>query len=369
MQYRILKSGLEVFDLARAYGLGIILRRLILLCGKRERVTVEDAGACYIVEGPEIEQVPNGVEENARWLALFEPNDDWAKLFLTVLRTPTLKSEKGKQKASELEKRISPMPTILLRSLRQILKDARKARPVTFSGSKSKGSETLLQTLEPTASKGLRNPFRNSYSEGGNLYIPEDQWALANVGAANVVYWTWGDVLTSVYPVPILATIENHEDIRDTVAGESTCKISGLCAAVHCTLHYAKAIRDRKAGDPRFSDRYSRFIFRAFSKTGNQWKPAGGGSVDPALFDSLLEGDLRLAEQVFHTWDHLFRLGSTLGKEDLALSLAQFLAHPSLDSYLEHSKILSRTILRKEVKTENLYTENNLKEVLQHVGA
>ncbi|MFQ6120699.1 MAG: hypothetical protein ACE5KE_12560, partial [Methanosarcinales archaeon] len=83
MQYYVMKTGMEMFDACRAYGLGLILDALK---DEGEKSTVvSDFGICYLVEGAEIEKANT---KELPFITLFEnPNLAWSKVFLTIKKT------------------------------------------------------------------------------------------------------------------------------------------------------------------------------------------------------------------------------------------------------------------------------------------
>jgi len=80
-----MKTGMEMFDACRAYGLGLVIDAL-----SEEPVVLSDLGIYYCVEGQNYEN--NGLEPE-KLMPLIDRNLPWNRVFLTVGRDIREKNE------------------------------------------------------------------------------------------------------------------------------------------------------------------------------------------------------------------------------------------------------------------------------------
>ncbi|MHA1578293.1 MAG: hypothetical protein ACTSUQ_01530 [Candidatus Freyarchaeota archaeon] len=368
MLYRIVRTGMDMFDVCRAYGLALVLSVVSDIEEIYERVIVEDYGSYYQVEGPRV--AGENLSGETRWLALFTPSDGWSRIFLTVSRSPTLnvKNEKQKKKLeSTVREIIGKYSKALEANLGSILERYSGFHTPEITNKNKKDFETLYQSLEVSASKGFRRAVRDGYGEGGQVYAPIEDLALAYLGGAHFVYWVWGENLIGILPAPQRVLLENHLEIGNLLKSGFVNRSSVISAISHYAVLFAMKIREKKANQAEYSDKYSSLIFNAMTKTGNQWKPVSGGIFPLELLFSLIEDDLHVSKEIFDIWNNVFRVGSMKGNEDLALTLAEFIAHPNLDLFEEHVRVHLRYLINKGVKVET-YSENCIKEVMKFVS-
>ncbi len=88
MLFRVVKTGMEMFDVCRAYGLGLILSTVSNIEDAYERVVLQDYGSYYQIEGPQV--TGKNLANETRWLNLFSPSDGWIRIFLTLIGHPPL---------------------------------------------------------------------------------------------------------------------------------------------------------------------------------------------------------------------------------------------------------------------------------------
>ena len=355
MQFWITKSGLEIFDLCRAYGFAILLSR----SDRREgSPVITDAGGTYAValDGGEPSNVH--LRDNPDWHALFEPGRPpegyaWDQLFIT------LKGEAGKRKKRDDAR------AVLERQFDALLKNAASPGLVASLGR----GETLPGPLDPAGFKGLRGRVLSDYSEG-QTSVDSLNWALACLGGAVVGRYHWqrqatGGVYYVAFAVPERIGVHNVMDIRRDTSQVRLSYVSLENAAAHYALTVAEHFRQRYAAigaTDRFSGLLYFSLFQAGSGPTAQWKPGGGGWLNLGPLLDLAQRDPHGAAKVFKVWDYLFRRGSTRGSEDLALAITDLVMRPSLDTFEGHVKVFWRYLV-KGVKLENLYTEEALKEV------
>ncbi len=357
MPYLVMKSGLMVFDIARAYGLAALLKHSDE--DQSSSPVINDVGIAYAVDFPTGKPSKERLAGNTAWQSLFGPPDNrdprnpaWNSLFVTDL-SPNAKRSKIKIAKEHLE---TNMEEIITQAQRQGLM-------AQFEG------ETLPGGLEPAAFKGSKSITRAQYSEA-QTKVDSNNWALACLGGALAGRYVWqrGEIF-AIYPEPEHVYFSNWYEIREQTYSERLNYLSISTATAHYSVVLAKAMREKAAGQPGFGDRFSNLVYFSLFKTGNQWKPSAAGQLNLQLLLKLaLECPHETAE-LFEVWEYLFRRGSVQGNEDMAEAITALIMNPSLESFEKHSRVLLRYIVRKEVKTMNLYTDEALKEVMEIVEA
>jgi len=117
----------------------------------------------------------------------------------------------------------------------------------------------------------------------------------------------------------------------------------------------------------KFSPKFGSLIYGVMTKTGNQWKPLAGG-IFPLDFLYQI-ADSEFARDLLNKWRDLFnRTSFREGYENLASSLAEFIANPSLVNYERYIRLHLRNELSKDRIKFGVYEEKILKEVMDFVG-
>ncbi|MDI6902644.1 MAG: hypothetical protein QMC77_02765 [Methanocellales archaeon] len=354
MQYYVMKTGMEMFDACRAYGLGLVLDTLRE--DDEKEVIVSNVGIYYSVEGPEIDK--SAVN---RLMHLLDPNLAWKETFLTIQR-----SRRGDLKKATKNK-IDKIGDTLRDDVDQILRKYEKPVPVEFSSSKG---ETLYQSMELAATKGYRVPIRSkvAYTEGSSIKVPAEDWALAALGEAHFTVWKGGVALATIIPQPEKVMVMHCRDIRNSIDQTNVNRVSTLTTLAHMAVLLMSEIRNRKrSGDP-FIDKFSSLIYGAMRRTGGQLKPASGGIFPLDFLYNLMESDPEISGEIFEMWDHVFRIRNAKGRslEDLSLSLSEFIAHPMMETQENYLKVHLRYLIKDDVKIR-AYTEECIKEVMKNV--
>jgi len=177
MEYYVVKSGLQMYDLSKAYGLGLILQKLSDSIDSI--VNVKDFGYYYLVEAGR-EYNLKKINDLAELLPE-ESDKKWDYLLLT------LKGKGRVNKIKELKELI-----INKKIISAILDKFKSIKQPKFFDSKRKGSETLYQSLDLGATKGFREKIRGvSYHEGSQLYVPKEDFLLSIIGHLNFTIWKW----------------------------------------------------------------------------------------------------------------------------------------------------------------------------------
>ena len=222
--------------------------------------------------------------------------------------------------------------------------------------------------MDLSATKGYRVPVRTkvAYTEGSSIKVPSEDWALSALGASHFAIWSGRKAsLVSVIPKPEKIMIMHWQDIRNRIP-RNINRVSVIATLAHLATLLIRDIRNRKkSGDP-FIDKFSSLIYGASVKTGTQWKPASGGLFPLDFLYDLIESNLEISGNVFEIWDHVFRIGNKKGREDLSLSLSEFIAYPTADNLENYLKIHLRYLLKEDVPIR-AYPEECIKEVLRNV--
>lgn len=353
MRFWITKSGLEIFDVARAYGLAALLSYADE-DGSTSPV-ISDAGAVYCVDFPGGKPSAARLTDasNSGWLEAFAIGDfrdplspQWNSLFVT-------------DAAKFKESKRCAVKRLLEGRLDDLLEQASLARLVADFD----GGETLPGGLDPVAFKGLRGRTRGQYTEG-QTKVDQLNWALACLGGALTGRFLYqrGAGYFVIYPVPESVEWTDFREVRKQTYGERLNYLSVQNAAAHYSVVLAEHLRRRAASGLASTARYSNLLYFSLFKTGNQWKPGGAGRLNlQPLLDLALKRPHE-AEGVFKVWQYLFRRGSARGNEDLALAITELVMHPTLESYERHVRVFNRYIAQG-AKVEFQYSEQALKEV------
>lgn len=351
MEYRIAKSGLEIFDTARAYGLGLVLQ--ILAEGKASPKIVDQGGVFELT----IPTKPNfaALKHSDLWRAVCAENN-WQRVFLTYKKAWSGQRDKVKR---SLEKQVEVI----------LQKAEKNGLVVEFDG-----KFALPGPLDPVGFKGLKGLTGGSYSEGQTT-VDEFNWALGCLGAAvaqrykiqKAVGNKWEYYVT--LPIPEEVLFSDFHQVRQLIYDKGLSYNGVQNAAAHFALLFANAVREKAQGNPRFPARFSSVLYFSLFQSGQQFKPSVGGAVNLGRLIQLALSRPDIASEMFKTWDYLFRRGSAQGNEDLAQAITRLVMVPSLETYYHHARIFNRYIVdrNKGVKHENLYTERALEEVMNYV--
>ena len=71
------------------------------------------------------------------------------------------------------------------------------------------------------------------------------------------------------------------------------------------------------------------------------------------LLLDLMELDLKTSGEIFKLWNHIFRVGSIKGCEELPLSLSEFIACPTINNLEKHLRVHLRHVLKEGVKLKS----------------
>lgn len=365
MQYWIMKSGLEIFDVARAYGLAALLSYADE--AQSASPIVSDAGAVYCVDLPSGKPSASRLTgaNNSGWLEAFAIGDfrdplspQWNSLFVSYTGANARLRSENREKTKNL----------LEQNLQQIIHEARNSGlPVRYGD-----GDTLPGALEPSAFKGLRGVTRGDYQEP-EMKVDPHNWALGCLGGAlSGRFLRQGNEYFVVYPLPERVEWSDFRQIRDATYHEKPNKgrrpyLSVQNAAAHYSVVLADHLRSRAASGIPSTSRYSNLLYFSLFQAAGGWKPGGAGRLNLQPLLDLALNRPHEAESVFKVWLYLFRRGSARGNEDLALAITDLVMHPTLDSYERHVRVFARYISPK--KGEFQYNEQSLKEVTALVSS
>ncbi|MGB4705075.1 MAG: hypothetical protein WBI18_08410 [Candidatus Saccharicenans sp.] len=359
MKFFINKSGLDIFDLCRAYGLAALLDNAT---PEGCIPVINDSGFSYLIDLPD-EEIPNKfLLNNESWYQFFITDTNeakemaWNSLFLTDKQNWTKKVQRVKK--------------ILSENLDKIIKEFQKFDHLPEISS-TRG-ETLSGPLDPSAFKGLRGKTRADYSEG-QTKVDSYNWALACLGGAIAGRYKiqkaqgnkWNYYVT--FPVPQRIEFNNFRDIKQKTYTIGLKYISCQNAAAHFSVCLAQKMRELAASKSKFSDRFSGVFYFSIVQSGQQFKPSSGGNLSLYPLMELAFSSNPDIDKVFEVWNYLFRKGSVQGCEDLGIAITDFIMHPSIETYEKHVRIFLRYMVRREVKSINFYTEKSLREVINYV--
>ncbi|MCX7973805.1 MAG: hypothetical protein N3B16_04810 [Candidatus Aminicenantes bacterium] len=354
MIYFVAKTGMEIFDLCRAYGLATLLDTF---SPEETRTLIKDAGLFYLIE-QRGEKISPEFLNDAKWAQFFEKDFGqrvWNKVFLTY-----------KDKWSQMAMKVKET---LIENFEDIIE---RAKVLTYSLDISTTSgETLPGPLDPSVFKGLRGKTRGDYSEA-QTRVDKENWALACLGGAisgrYKVQKSQGNKWDYfvVFPAPEKVYLDNFRKIRESTYTIGLKYLSAQNAAAHFSVILAQKMSEMAASISQFSDRYSGIFYFSMVQSGQQFKPSTGGKLSLYPLMELAYSGKPEIQEIFNIWNYLFKKGSVQGYEDLGLSLTEFIMHPTLDSYEKHARIFLRYILRGKIKAINFYTEKKILEVIKY---
>ncbi len=365
-QYTVTKTGFEMADVCRAYGLAEVVGVLSRVEGRDDaawEIPIDDIGWQWRIEGPDLTPdeatVRTAVDQlTAHLFTGAKPGEvdrtdpawflarGWNYLYVTNL---------AKDKTGAAER------------LRAILPEA--IQELTSEGEVSAGVAgiTTPQGLETAGGKGSRAGSRGQYGEGQSN-MPERLWALAAIGAMNVGTFLWprqGQGFAMVVPHPKSISYADHIEVRNVVRqGGMLCPTSTLTAIAHYCVKLALAVRGAAQRPGDWAQVYSHAVFESMAKTGQRPKPSHGGLFPMDFLNEIIDSG-EGAGETLQTWDKLLTIGGFPGNEALAISLTDFLMHPHLRSFERHCRTHLRMFLQQNVSV--LYPTPALERMMEHV--
>lgn len=354
MQFFVTKSGLEIFDTARAYGLAQLVD---LFTPQAIAPTISDTGGCFVIE---VSQPPTfqGLPRD-RWEALFDNSvKGWQKVFTTYLANWASERTRVKRTIEKDPRKIighfeSPNQEVLLH----------------------RKEESIPGGLDPSGFKGLRGLTAGDYTEAPRTYVSKADWSVGALGGALCLLYKDQPMGAGVWehyafaPIPELVEFRQFREIQSLADSKRIRFIGVRHAAAYVALTLVEAVRQRLQGDPAFPTRFSHLHFFSLFGAGRQSKPSQGGTVALSRLLSLAREQPTVSREIFETWTYLLTRGGIKGQEDLGVAATELVMSPSLETYYRHARIFNRYIVdrNKGVRHENLYTEKALEEVMHYV--
>lgn len=335
-RYLVPKTGWQFLDLAKAYGLGIVVYTL------SKEAILADKGSYYEVRSknePDFSELP----EITRYLG--EDIEEWRNVLATLSRAR-------------------------IRTLREDMMgfftdedNIKRVLQLELSGK----SVTLPQSLELGASKGIRRAVLSSYTES-QVKIPAEEFYLAVLGAINVSIWRVSrDYSVAVYPLPRNTMIRHILDIKsklkDSVKGFHRAGYFSTVARIAVRL--VKEEKELTRGSS-FLPKIGGLLYGVMLRTGNQPKPFTSGLFPLDFLHSLaetLEGEETIAKWI----EILDKTSYIKGYEDIAMALSKFIAEPTLEKYNSYIRLHLRNELRSNSIKFGSYDADSLLEVLKNV--
>jgi hypothetical protein len=352
MPYYITKTGLDAFDTARAWGLGVVLN---VITGDEVRITNMDWA--YIVEP--VSAVPTVIRlsGNTAWASLFQ-EENWQRVFMTAKGGWSGKRDQARQ--------------IIEQQIGSLLTNLQNPANTIALGT----GESLPGGLDPTGFKGLRHATRAQYQEG-QLNVLRDHWALACLGMATCGTYRYAKEAGQanwlvLLPVPQQVRFSYFRDVQDLFRLPGLKYHGVQNAAAHYAVQLAERLRRRAAAQGSLQDRYSAVLYFRLFVAGQQTKPAHKPAQGNQLrLEPLMEAiarDPHKTQSMLEWLHYCFRLGSTKGAEDLALAATELVMRWDLDAYERLVRILVRYQAQGRIRRDNLPEARTLEEVTHHVS-
>jgi hypothetical protein len=335
-RYLVPKTGWQFLDLAKAYGLSI----LVSILSKSAIIT--DMGSYYEIQSksdPVFSELPKITSY------LGEDIEEWGNVLATLSKAQvkTLRNSMIEFFTNE-------------ENIKRILTLEFKGKPVT-----------LPQSLELGASKGIRKAVPSSYSES-QVKIPAEELYLAVLGAINVSIWKGSkDYSVAVYPLPLgtrvgdIYTIKHR--LKESIKGFHRAGYFATVARIAVRL--VKEEKELMRGSS-FLPKIGGILYGVMMRTGNQPKPFTSGLFPLDFLHSIvktLEG-----EETLDKWTEILDRTSYLkGYEDIAMALSKFTAEPTLENYYSYIRLHLRNELRSNTIKFGSYDADSLLEVLKNV--
>lgn len=354
MQFFITRTGLDAFDVARAWGLAVLLNVLM-----EEEVELQDFGWAFILQ-PATLALEDAKLAGLGWRTLIKAEDvRWQQVFMTL--------RKKQEKLSEEE--VSQVQQVLESNWQSLMRGLRQPNNAVTIGQ----GKTLPGGLEPSAFKSLRHDTKASYGEE-QLRVPEEHWALACLGMATCGTYrlsreagqsNW----LALLPIPQSVRFNYFRDVQQLLRPHSIRYRGVQNAAAHYAVQLVEGLRRRAAAQGSLQDQFSAVLYFTLFGAGQQTKPSQGSQLNLAPLMQLVQDDPHGSEAVLKWLDYCFRLGATEGAEDLALAATELVMRWDLDAYERLVRVLVRFVAKKQVKYENLPNEGLMRRVMKYVAA
>jgi hypothetical protein len=352
MQFFVTKTGLDAFDVERAWGLAVLLNVLT-----EDEVRLQDAGWAFLIEPTG--HIPNNAQlTGLSWRTLFSAEDvQWRQVFVTT---------KGEQNWQKLVQKVRQT---LEKQWQTLLLDLQRPDNLVAIGQ----GTSMPGGLEPSAFKGLRHNTKARYSEG-QLEVPETHWSLACLGMATCGTYRFSREAGQnnwlvLLPVPQAVRFNYFRDVQELMRHSGLHYRGIQNAAAHYTVQLTEQLRKRATAYGSLQDRFSAVLYFVLFGAGQQTKPLQGSQLNLAPLMEAIQRDPHGTEAMLKWLDFCFRLGATKGAEDLALAATELVMRWDLDAFEKLVRVFARFIARKQIRRDNLPNERALLEVMRNVTA
>ena len=353
MLFAITKTGLDVFDAARAWGLAALIGDLT-----QDEVRVRDIGWQFLVDSDS----DVGTVGQVSQFPIVPPDTDsvWRNVFVTSGES---ERQKKIEKVRELIVRLASEPAVM---------------QGIFGGDwsdhvfVSRGGESLPGALDPAAFKGVRQQTRARYAED-QLKVEERHWALACLGMAlcgsyRKVRTAGGQRYLVLLPIPHDVRVYQPSEFGElTRWTQEVGHAAAATMAAHAAVDLAARLRKRAAVYGQLRDRFSEIVFFELFRTGNQPKPAQGNHVRLERLLTVVANDPHRAEGILAWLDYCFRRGAVKGFQELALAATEFTFRWDLDSYERLVRVFVRMLASGGIKMVQRPSEEVMREVIGYV--
>lgn len=339
-----------MFDVERAYGLAEVLSKIV-----DRMISIKDKGNVYVIEydGP-----PPEVNENKKknLESLFVDSTKFDNSLATQLR--------------DRQSIIDATRNFTVNHMKDILSFySTPASQARFTTKKEPGMMTLYQSLDVIASKSIRElKIGLTYSEGGQLYVDQLNFAVAIVGSAYFRYFRrTRNFMLSIIPSPEEINVLSHMDIQRDMGKERLCAISGMTILSHYAASLS-ALLGKRREKGEYLNTYDYLIFNEMQRTGKQFKPSASGKFPLQYCLSLSQ--TKEGMDGLHLMQNIFRRGFIKGHpQTVAFALAHFISDPTLDNYLRYVDLHLRGYIEKDKnkRIPSLYNESALEECVKYV--
>jgi hypothetical protein len=332
------KTGLDLFDAFRAYGLAIAVKGF-----KPGDIKIEDFGSAYVVqfEG-ELPKYPDS--------QIFG-GDGWRRIFRTFRERKDAKRKHPKD----------IVKGVLVQDFNKVLQIHQDPDFMPQIDDKVKDGITLYQSIDVSAAKGFRETkLCKSYHEGTQIQVDKYSGAIAYLGAAHFGCWQEGvDFITCLLPNPFKVLFLSARQVQRDLTNENLCRVSSSVTLAHYSVRLMILLQKHKITDSEVA--YDSVLFNVMRKTGQQPKPAGGGRYE---LDFLKE--VAQERETLIMMDKIFNMGFVKGiKQDMAMRLADFVLDPSLENFRKYQNLHLRAYLNKEKVPH--WNDRTWGEVMKHV--
>ncbi|NJE62330.1 hypothetical protein [Thermococcus sp. 21S7] len=357
-RYLVPKTGWQFLDLAKAYGLGIVVRTL------SKEAVIADTGSYY--------EIRSRNELDFSKLSKIEGYlgkdiEEWAN----VLGTLKSKDREGIRK--DMEEFLTDEDRI-----KRIFEHKLDGGTVLIDNLTGK-SVTLPQSLELGASKGIRVEIPKAIREKrgeivpaslreSQVKIPAEELYLAVLGAINISVWKGSkEYVVAVYPLPLDTRVEDiyaiKHRLKESVKGFHRAGYFSTVARIAVRL--VKEEKELMRGGS-FLPKIGGILYGVMMRTGNQPKPFTSGLFPLDFLHSLVE--TLEGEEAIDKWTEILdRTSYIKGYEDIAMALSKFIAEPTLENYYSYIRLHLRNELRSNSIKFGSYDADSLLEVLKNV--